>query len=78
MVFIVNIPRNAVERNIGSLLKKTTLIYGKEEKKVSITVSAGVFLVSEPGCDFEKLYQKADEALYQVKHGAKNGYKICE
>lgn len=76
LVFIQNIPRNVIEKNIESLLKKLTLTYAKEEKTVCITVSAGIFLVEEPGHDFGELYQKADEALYQVKNSSKNGYRI--
>lgn len=78
MIFIKDIPRDAVERNVSSLLKKLALSYGEEGKQVYITASAGIFLISKPGCDFKELYQKADEALYQVKHGTKNGYRIYE
>lgn len=76
LVFVQNIPRNVIEKNIGSLLKKLTLTYEKEEKKVCITVSAGIYLVKEPGHDFRELYQKADETLYRVKNSSKNGYRI--
>lgn len=76
MVFVQNIPRNVIEKNIGSLLKKLMLTYEKEEKKVCITVSAGIYLIEEPDHDFGELYQKADEALYQVKNSSKNGYRI--
>lgn len=76
LVFVQNIPRNVIEKNIGSLLKKLTLTYEKEEKKICITVSAGIYLVEEPGHDFRELYQKADEMLYRVKNSSKNGYRI--
>lgn len=76
LVFVQNIPRNVIEKNIGSLLKKLTLTYEKEEKKICITVSAGIYLVQEPGHDFRELYQKADETLYRVKNSSKNGYRI--
>ena len=56
LIFVQNIPRNVIEKNIGSLLKKLTLTYEKEEKKVCITVSAGIYLVKEPGHDFRELY----------------------
>lgn len=76
LVFVQNIPRNVIEKNIGSLLKKLTLTYEKEEKKICITVSAGIYLVQEPCHDFRELYQKADETLYRVKNSSKNGYRI--
>lgn len=76
MVFVQNIPRNVIEKNIGSLLKKLMLTYEKEEKKVCITVSAGIYLIEETGHDFRELYQKADETLYRVKNSSKNGYRI--
>ena len=33
LIFVQNIPRNVIEKNIGSLLKKLTLTYEKEEKR---------------------------------------------
>lgn len=76
LVFMKNIPQDVVERNVESLLRKLTLTYEEEGRSVQITASAGIVLISNLNVDFRKMYRRADEALYQVKHETKNGFKI--
>lgn len=78
VVFIQHIPIEVLDRVLTSLLKKMELDYERGEVKVSITISAGVALVPEHGSTFEELYEKADQALYQVKNTTRNAYKIYE
>lgn len=78
LVFMKGIPEEAVRRNIASLLKKLTLTYEEDGKSVQITASAGIALISDRNMDIQEMYRRADEALYQVKHEAKNGFKIYE
>lgn len=78
LVFMKNIPENVVERNVESLLKKLNLTYRENENEVRITVSAGIILVSDPKMEFEEMYRKADNTLYQVKQESKNGFKIYD
>lgn len=78
IVFLKNIPREAVSRNISSLLKKLDRTYEKDGKTVQITASAGITLVSDTNIEFHEMYRRADEALYQVKKERKNGFKIYE
>lgn len=78
LVFIKNIPENVVSRNITSLLKKLHLTYGTEEQQVTISASAGAVLVRNTGNDFKELYHRADQALYEVKHEKRGGYKIVD
>lgn len=78
LVFMKNIPRNVVGRNITSLLRKLNLTYDDGEKFVQITASAGIVLVSDTNCDFGQLYCRADKALYEVKHSNKNNFRIFE
>lgn len=42
---------------------------------ISITLSIGVALTTEEQ-DYDQLYQKADQALYQVKNKGRNGFHI--
>lgn len=76
LIFIKNIPEDVVERNINSLLKKLHLTYKSEKYQVNISASAGAVVVRESGNDFKELYHKADQALYEVKHKKRGGYKI--
>lgn len=78
IVFMKNIPREAVSRNISSLLKKLDRTYEKDGKSVQITASAGITLISDTNIEFQEMYRRADEALYQVKKERKNGFKIYE
>lgn len=78
VVFIQRIPIEVLDRVLISLLKKMELDYERGDVKVSITISAGVALVPEHGNTFEELYEKADQALYQVKNTTRNAYKIYE
>lgn len=78
IVFMKNIPREAVSRNISSLLKKLDRTYEKGGKSVEITASAGIALISDADVEFHEMYRRADEALYQVKKDRKNGFEIYE
>ena len=49
-----------------------------EEHGIPIGVSIGVVRVPEDGIDFDDLYHKADEALYEVKENGKHGYCIYD
>ena len=42
------------------------------------TISVGVAMYPEHGRDFHTLYQRGDEALYEVKRRGRNGYCIYE
>lgn len=76
VVFIQRISIEVLDRVLTSLLKKMELDYERGDVKVSITISVGVALVPEHGNTFEELYEKADQALYQVKNTTRNAYKI--
>lgn len=44
---------------------------------IYMSVSIGVAYAFKEGDNFEALYVKADQAMYQVKRTGKHGYKIC-
>lgn len=60
---------------LNKALEKT---YEQGGYKVTISASIGIALAYQDGITFEELYEKADLALYEVKHGQRNGYKIYE
>lgn len=76
LIFLKNIPKDVVRKNITSLLHKLDLTYDDGENFVRITASAGIALVDEPGLDLSEIYRRADKALYEVKHELKNNFRI--
>ena len=58
---------------LNQALEKT---YAQGGYSVTISASIGIALAYEDGITFEELYEKADLALYEVKRGQRNGYKI--
>ena len=49
-----------------------------EKKSASwhMSASIGIALVPKHGTDFETLYEKADQALYETKVRGKNGFTV--
>ena len=52
--------------------------YFDDKNTVSVSASVGISLYPEHGKDYETLFKNADAALYEVKQGGKNGYKIFD
>lgn len=69
---------NYVEELVKGLLEKVDHIYQKDHQAVHISASIGISLAPRDGQDFNDLYEKADQALYQVKNSSKNGVKVYE
>lgn len=76
LIFIKNIPENVIQKNVTNLLQKLELKYENETDCVKITASAGIALVNERDLELNELYRRADMALYEVKHRAKNSFMI--
>lgn len=60
------------------LLTTLCLTYSTESGTIQITPSIGISLFPEHGTTLDELYQCADEAMYQVKHSQKHGYRVYE
>ena len=65
---------SATLRKAGELKHKTAQLFESGPLSGTVTVSIGISLYPYGGKDFQTLYQKADEALYQVKRKGGNGY----
>lgn len=78
VVFLVDIPKEVIRRNVEALLRKLQLTYEFDGKREAISASAGIAVVPEDGSEFQTLYEKADKALYKVKKNGKNGYAFYE
>lgn len=76
LIFIKNIPENVIQKNVTNLLQKLELKYENETDCVKITASAGIALVNQGDLELNELYRRADMALYEVKHRAKNSFMI--
>lgn len=55
-----------------------TRTYTKDGVSITVSVSIGVAVAPTDGTTFDELYQKADQALYEVKREGKNGYRRCK
>ena len=49
-----------------------------EIKGHKLTSSAGIAFAPKDGENFMELYRRADNALYQVKRGGRDGYAVYE
>ncbi|MBS6195102.1 MAG: GGDEF domain-containing protein [Clostridiales bacterium] len=78
VVFLTDIPREAVQRNIARLLEKLRLSYEKDGSVEQISASIGITVAPEDGRDFVTLYEKADVVLYEVKKASKDNYRFYE
>ncbi len=76
IVFLVDMPTVAIDRNLTKMLEKMKLTYERNGKREDLSASVGIALAPKHGSDFQTLYEKADIALYDVKNNNKNGYKI--
>jgi diguanylate cyclase (GGDEF)-like protein len=52
--------------------------YANDEQNVCVSASVGIATYPYSGAEYEQLFAKADQALYDVKQKGKNGYKIAE
>lgn len=53
-------------------------IFDSEPKYSQLHISVGISLIPRDGFDFMTLYQKADQALYEVKKNGKHNYQVYE
>lgn len=77
VVFAQNIKElPAFEQRIKKLNHLLCKSYRKDGKRIQVSASIGIMLTNESHLSFSSLYQKADQALYQVKESTRNGYRI--
>lgn len=77
VVFVQNIWNvQAFERRIKKLNQLLCTTYQKDGQTVQVSASIGIMFTDQEHSTFEMLYEKADQALYQVKESTRNGYRI--
>lgn len=72
--------RDIVENRVGSDLKLLLELFSKEfeeeRETCRVSLSAGVYIVTEEQEGFEQMYKRADKALYVSKRNGKNQYTL--
>ena len=64
---------DAIRKEIACL---ETLFEGKVDVN-RMTCSVGISIYPDHGCKTDDLFQLADQAMYQIKNGGKNGIHVC-
>ncbi|MGE4213981.1 MAG: diguanylate cyclase [Anaerotignaceae bacterium] len=65
-----------IEEKAKMLCKAVSRLKILEDREYKITVSVGVAVTPKDGTTYEELYKASDMALYTVKKGGRNGFKI--
>lgn len=76
MIFVEGISKEELEERLEALNDTVRGVYEDKEKNIRISCSIGVARCTGANREFEKLFQWADYALYQIRQGGKNGYLI--
>ena len=76
IVIIDNLPSTEIIVRKAENIKRIAVDLTVEGRLVGISASIGIAIVPPRGTDYETLFKSADEALYQVKAGGRNGYRI--
>lgn len=78
VIFIKDVENiDDIHKYAKKLNKELVKHYEKNEKSVHISVSIGI-AISNKKMTFKELYEKADNALYQVKNNNRNDYEIYD
>lgn len=76
IVIIDNLPSTEIIVRKAENIKRIACDLTVEGKNVGISASIGIAIVPPQGTNYDTLFKSADEALYQVKAGGRNGYRI--
>lgn len=77
MVIMRDIPdQTLAEHRCIRLTQTMQHLYGRQLQQCQFSCSVGVAMIPEHGTSYQKLFQRADKALYQAKDLGKNTYAI--
>ena len=76
IVIIDHLPSTEIIVRKAENIKRIACDLTVEGKNVGISASIGIAIVPPQGTNYDTLFKSADEALYQVKAGGRNGYRI--
>ncbi len=62
----------------GKIISLLSRPFSVKDKQVTIGASIGIALYPDNGTDVEMLIKQADEAMYRIKYGGKNGFGFAD
>ncbi len=80
LIFVPDIPDTALLENRAQLVVETVRRVMTDEagKGVAITASVGVAYAQDTGMTFDKMYRRADQAMYQAKRAGGNCFHVWQ
>ncbi len=72
------IERNALRKKASKILRTVAGEIVEPGKLVRITMSMGIAVAPNDGMTFEKMYENADHALYEVKNNGKAAFQLFD
>lgn len=79
IIFMVDIPgKNLLETKAQKLIEEVKSITVELETIRPVSISIGIAVYPNDGNHFERLYNRADQALYVAKNFGKNQYRFYE
>lgn len=80
--FIIFVPRNVekdlLRKKASKIIRTVSAEIVEPGKLVRITMSMGIAVAPNDGMTFEKLYENADHALYEVKNNGKGAFQFYD
>lgn len=80
LIFVPDIPDTALLENRAQLVVETVRRVMTDEagKGVAITASVGVAYAQDTGMTFDRMYRRADQAMYQAKRAGGNCFHVWQ
>jgi diguanylate cyclase (GGDEF)-like protein len=75
-VFCPNVGTEELVKQKADQIKETFFRIKPHPDSPGVTTSAGIVMLGDEPIAYEELFSRADNVLYQVKMGGRNGYKI--
>jgi diguanylate cyclase (GGDEF)-like protein len=75
-IFCPNVGTEELVKQKADQIKETFFRIKPHPDSPGVTTSAGIVMLSDEPIGYEELFSRADNVLYQVKMGGRNGYKI--
>lgn len=72
---IENVSLSKIEKKAEQMCQLMNMEFGNSSNKINVSLSIGI-CYSMGNIDFDKVFEKADKALYEIKKNGKNNYHI--
>lgn len=78
LVFMKEVESQIVEDKARLLCEKIKQQYQEDDLSVDISCSVGIAFFNQDGSNYDKLFERADYAMYQAKSAGKNQYRFTD